>query len=345
MVPIADRTEKRWREMWRKDKYAILGEIKKAGQRKAGMNGMNLREFSNLVDMPPQDAQTFLGLITGWGANIYTQNNRIFAHQTIAVTEDTHENLFPFKEIDLFGEKKSGLRFGVVADTHFGSPTFDLGVLRAAYRHFAEQGITDVLHAGNVLAGKAEKRYRQADRLTEDLEEQIQLLQEQYPRQQGIKTHFILGHADRTFENDQINPGHEICDARNDFHYLGVVETDLVFSPEGKKPFSIRMYNERPIYTYGVSYQPQKKLASMTGGDKPSIWLVSGTQQLWHSRYQDVEAIKLPGLQHQTLKMRDRAYSGNVGFLILNVVPEEHKVRLYTETFPVWKRDAAKQKE
>ncbi len=341
MVPIPDKTEKKWREMWRREKYSILGEIKRAQRR----GGMNLHEFSNQVDMPPQDAQAFLKLITDWGANIYVKSNHIFAHQTIAVTENTYENLFPFRDLEVFGEKKSALRFGVVADTHFGSPTFDLGVLRAAYRHFAEQGITDVLHAGNVLAGRAEKRYRQADRLTEDLEEQIQLLQEQYPRLSGITTHFILGHADQTFEKGQINPAHEICDARNDFKYLGVVEADLVFSPEGKKPFTIRVYNERPLYTYGVSYQAQKKLASMTGGDKPNIWLVSGTQQLWHSRYQDVEAIKLPGLQHQTLKMRDRAYSGNVGFMILNVVPEEHKVRLYTETFPVWKRDVAKQKE
>ncbi len=332
--------EKKWKEMWRKGKYPFLGEIKKAGQR--GGEGMGLEQFSNMVDLPPQEAQLFFNAIVGWGANLYVRENQIFAHETIAVTQGTHEDLIPFQEMDILGQRKVGLRFGVVADTHFGSPTLELGGLRAAYRYFADQGINHVVHAGNVLAGKAEKRYRQADRLTEDLEEQIALLKEQYPRLPGITTHFILGHADRTFEAGKINPGQEISEARPDFHYLGVVETDLVFNPEGKKPFTVRIYNEKPYYTYGISYQPQKKLEAMAGGDKPNVWLVSGAQQLWYSPYQEVETVKLPGLQHQTLKMRDRAYSGNVGFITFSVIPEEQRIRVYTEQLSVWKKTVPK---
>lgn len=327
--------EKKWREMWRRDKRKILGEIRKASARKVGMG---ITEFSNLIDFSPQDALDLLGNLPNWGANIYVTGNRIFTHQTLAVTQWTHEDLFPLEKIFVMGEEKMGLRLGIISDTHYGSPTTDNGVVRAAYRHFAEQGIKNVLHAGNVLAGKADKTYRRADRLTEDLEEQIALLKDNYPKIQGITTNLLLGHTDTTFEDGQINPGHEICDARKDFHYLGVVETDLVFNPEGKKSFTIRTYNERPYYTYGVSYQPQKKLEAMAGGDKPNIWLVSGSQQAWHCRYREVEAFKLPGLQHQTLKMRDRAYGCNVGFMVLTVVPEEEKVWTYAETFPVWKR-------
>lgn len=333
--------EKRWREMWRRDKRKIVGEIKRATARR---DGMSLLEFSNFVDLPPQDAQDLLRYLPNWGANIYVQGNRIHTRQTIAVTKWMHEDLFPLEKITVLGEERLGLRLGIVSDTHYGSPTTDIGAIRAAYRHFADQGIKNVLHAGNVLAGKSDKRYRQADRLTEDLEEQIELLKSQYPKVSGITTHFILGHADTTFEDEHINPGNEIHDARGDFNYLGVVETDLVFNPEGKKPFTIRLYNERPYYTYGVSYQPQKKLEAMAGGDKPGIWLVSGSQQFWQSRYQEVEAFKLPGLQHQTLKMRDRAYSCNVGFMVLSVVPEEEKVWTYAETFPVWKREVPKGK-
>ncbi|MBI2103268.1 hypothetical protein HYT55_05480 [Candidatus Woesearchaeota archaeon] len=333
--------EKRWKEMWRRDKRKVLGEIKKATARR---DGMTLWEFSDLVDLAPQDAKELLNQLPNWGANIYSHDQRILTRQTIAVTKWTHEDPFLLETIQVMGEERTGLRLGIVSDTHYGSRTTDSGVVRAAYRYFAEQGIKNVLHAGNVLAGKSDKRYRQADRLTEDLEEQIELLKGQYPKIPGITTHFILGHADTTFEDSQINPGREINDARSDFQYLGVVETDLVFNPEGKKAFTIRLYNERPYYTYGVSYQAQKKLEAMAGGDKPNIWLYGGSQQLWHSRYQDVETFKLPGLQHQTLKMRDRAYCCNVGFLVLTVVPEDEKIWTYAETFPVWKRSIPRQK-
>src|SRR3989344_3277904 len=334
--------EKRMREIWRSGRRAILSRLKKATMHE---KGMLLSHFSDMVELSPQEALVLLENIPLWGANIYVHNNRILTRESIDVTKWTHEDLFPLGKVMVMGEEKIGLRIGIVSDTHYGSPTTDHGVIRAAYRYFSDQGIQHVLHCGNVLAGKSDKRYRQADRLTVELEEQIELLKDHFPKNTGITTHFILGHADATFEVGQINPAHDIGEAQNDFNYLGVVETDLVFNPDGKKSFTIRIYNERPYYTYGVSYQPQKKLEAMTGGDKPNIWLVSGTQQLWYSRYQAVEALKLPGLQHQTLKMRDRAYSCNVGFMILNVIPEEEKIWTYVETFPVWKRSMTKPKE
>lgn len=332
------RQEKKLKELWQRDKYKILGAIKKAEKR----SGLSLLEFSDLVDLPPSEARNFLNAITEWGANIYIKDNHIHSNKAIAVTKFTYPDLLPLTDIDVFGEKKSGFRFGVVADTHFGSTTTDISFLKTAYRYFQDQGISHVIHAGNVLAGKPQSDYRLVDFAEESLDGQIRLLEKQYPHYKDITTHFILGRSDITFGSEQINPALEICQVRPDFNYLGVVEVDLVFNPEGKKPFTIRIYCEKPVYTYGISYQPQKKLENTSGGDKPNIWMASGSQQVWYSRYLDVEAYKLPGMQHQTLKMRDRGYRCAVGFKTFNIIPEKNHVYVFDEDIPEWKRQTLK---
>ena len=43
--------------------------------------------------------------------------------------------------------------FGVVTDSHICNVHSRLDVLEAAYTYFAQQGITDVIHAGNIIDG------------------------------------------------------------------------------------------------------------------------------------------------------------------------------------------------
>lgn len=327
--------EQRFRAIWDEKKYELVTKIRlRTPQKKTfSKRGMDLSELSDIVELPPKEAQKFLISIQKWGANVYIQKNHILAHKSLAITNHTYEDLFDFEKGELWGSSTQMLRFGVVCDTNFGSSRTNVGVLRAAYRHFEREGIRHVVHVGNVLAGKTAKKYAVVDRLPayDSLEGNLELFAQHYPDHPDITTHFILGHQDCMFESESaIDPGYEIEHMRPNFNYLGILEADLLFNPKGLKPFRVRLYNEKLYYYYGISYQAQKKVENME--DKPDIWLVGGTQQVWSSRYQDVDIQKLPGLQNQTMRMRSRGYLCNVGFSIANIIPTQERPQLTLDT-------------
>lgn len=327
----------RYERIWAESGQDILEYIRKQTPqttRARTKKGSSLEQIADVCDLSPRDAQAFVEFMKAKGANIYTKGDKVFTKPVLSVTRWTHKDLLEPKALDVFGEKKEGYCFGLVSDTHFGSNRTNVQVLQQAYDHFQELGITDVLHAGNVLAGKPQRAYKEADRMVVGLEDQVALFSENYPLKKGMKTHFILGHNDRTYERDHTNPAMLITEARPDFNYLGIIEADLVFEHQDNKPFRVRLYNEKLRYDYGISYQAQKKVETLAGGDRPQVWLVGGTQQDWSSRYQNVEIRKLAGLQHQTMRMRDRAYPCTVGFYVCIIVPEKKRPHLYTFAHP-----------
>ncbi len=333
-----DALESRLRRLWKERKYEIRDAIYKATPKKQGDNkqGMEVFELADFLQLSPQDTHAFLKLaIQELNANFYVSDNRVYAHHAPILTPGTHEDLFPFKKTEVIGQKDPvmALRFGVVSDTHFGSPRTNVALLRAAYRFFEEQGITEVIHAGNILAGNASRQYPH-DRVTVSLEGQLDLLRRNYPQHPGITTYYILGQKDRDFVTAKTDLLFEIEEIMpSNFKYIGMLRADLVFNPENKKPLVIRVSNEKQKYTFGVSYQPQKRLDSIAGGEKPSVWLSGGGEQLWEARYRDVEKFKLLCLQNQTTEMLDRGFQAIVGFCVVTVVPLERGVELYAKKF------------
>ncbi|GEM_PF-6703641 len=326
--------EKRWRKIWKEERYTILNAIRSASSRAdgSGKKGLELMKFADVAGLPPREASDFLSaMINQFGATIYVRSNRIYAHNAPQITSKRHDDLIPFEQVQVFAEPipLPGVRFGVVSDTHFGSRRVNMAALKAAYHYFQREGIHHVIHAGNILAGTVPSEYK-VDLQREGLEAQLDSFFKGYPKYDGITTHFLLGHRDHNFHRENLDPAKLIQERRSDFSYLGDLEADLIFNPEGgRKPFVIRVTNDKLYYTYSVSYQPQKKLENMAGGERPDIWLIGGAQQSWKSRYQGVEIVKLPGLQNQTSRMRHRAYSCHVGFTLMEVVARDKRADLY----------------
>jgi len=337
-----DRLEKKLKAVWQEDKYRILDVIKKATPTRDGdtKNGLRVIELADLVNLTPRETQDFIGAMMDWGANIEIKNNRIYTLNEIPAVKSTHENLFNFKEIEVMGKLEQGLKFGVISDTHFGTrdELLRLDVTRAAYRYFEKERITDVLHAGNILAGKPVRRFQRVDWKTGKLDEQAEEFRRLFPKHEGITTHFVLGGTDVSLGTSGMNPASEIG-LREDFNDLGVLEADLIFKQEGRKGFKIRLFNDKQFFTYGRSYQPQKKADTLAGGNKPDLWLFGGNQQIWQSPYQGIYIIKLPGLQNQTQRMRDRGYASNIGFYVINIVPREKSIEVIPESYIVWSKN------
>jgi hypothetical protein len=325
-------------KIWNDKKSFFMAKIRHATPQSQGTqkNGMSLDDFARLVEMPYSKAERFLCDMQERGAALdVDDNNRIKTRAELRISKKTHHDVFEPKKIEVFGQEKLGYYIGIIGGTHFGSSEANLGVLRAAYKHFANLGITDVLHSGNVLAGKPPRGFL-ADYDNTDFEGQLGRFRKEYPRYKDITTHFISGHRDLQFvSKSHIDPGFEIASSREDFNNLGSLEADLLFHAEDKKPFNLRLYNEKLGFFYGNSYQAQRKIENMSGGDKPHILIIGGTQQMWQCRYMGVDVLKVTGVQNQTQKMRDRKYLCNVGFSTMQIVPTDHAPDVYSKLVPI----------
>ena len=161
---ITDR-EKRFKKIWSDSKYDIIGKIRNAtpkNEADKAKKGLSVLELSDLVDLPPRETQKFLEQMIDWGANIWVKKNQVLAYKELAITSNTYSASdldIGFEKIDVFGEEKEGVRFGVICDTHFGSHRSAIAMLRAAYRFYESEGIKNVIVAGNILAGKPHSKY------------------------------------------------------------------------------------------------------------------------------------------------------------------------------------------
>ena len=82
--------------------------------------------------------------------------------------------------------------FGLVGDTHLCSTKCRLAELHATYKLFAEEGIKDVYHAGNIVDGYI-SRINGGEVICTSIDDQTQYVIDHYPQVRGITTHFITG--------------------------------------------------------------------------------------------------------------------------------------------------------
>lgn len=97
----------------------------------------------------------------------------------------------PMKPLNVKALRGKEIRFGVVSDTHLCSHSERLDVLEAAYDTFAEQKITHVFHAGNMLDG--EFKYNRYELYAHGVHDQCAYMADHYPQRDGITTYFITG--------------------------------------------------------------------------------------------------------------------------------------------------------
>jgi len=119
-------------------------------------------------------------------------------------------------------------KFGYVSDTHLCSKYERLDVLNAAYKVFRKEGITAVLHSGDILAGERMYRGQEYELHTIGATDQARYVIDKYPKFQGITTYFITGNHDLShWKRSQIDVGMFIYGKRDDLVYLGQEEADI----------------------------------------------------------------------------------------------------------------------
>lgn len=216
------------------------------------------------------------------------------------------------------------IRFGLVSDTHLACKECRLDSLHAQYDLFAKEGITTVLHAGNIVDGYL-PRINGDSALETTIDGQVQYVVDNYPRRPKITTHYITGDDHESWFKEGFNFGAylqyvAIDQGRSDLKYIGHIEADVEIQTKGaQKSTIIKVQHPGGGSAYARSYTGQKQVEAFQGGEKPAV-LIQGHYHV--SNYmvdRNVHVIGMPGFQDQTIFARKKRLRMEVGGAILEI--------------------------
>lgn len=154
-------------------------------------------------------------------------------------------------------------RFGVLSDTHLASKHERLDVLHAAYDRYAELGITEVYHCGNLVEGEAP--FNQYELLAHGCTDQALYCVANYPQRSGMTTHFITGlcHEGWWMKREGLDFGRYLMGelrmvGREDMNYLGFSEVDIALVNAEGESTMMRLFHPGGGTAYALSYATQK---------------------------------------------------------------------------------------
>jgi len=215
--------------------------------------------------------------------------------------------------------------FGVVSDTHLCSKYYRADVLEDLYDWFEREGITQVFHAGNWIDGEA--RFNKYDLEVHGMDAQCRYMIERYPQRPGITTYAVAGDDHEGWYNQRegVDIGKylemKMRDAgRNDWVNLGYMESfvTLQHAVTGKTSQMLVMHPGGGS-AYAVSYQPQKIIESLSGGEKPAVILIGHYHKLSFDNIRNTWALQCGTTKDQDPFMRKKRIEAHVGGSILDL--------------------------
>lgn len=228
------------------------------------------------------------------------------------------------------------LRIGVVSDTHLCSKECALEELGAAYDVFEREGIREVWHPGDWVAGLGIYRTQAQDLTEHTYEDQVDFAAEHYPRRDGITTRGIAGNHDIEGEFGKIgaNPVVALASRRDDLEFLGDYSAWIEL-PNGAW---VHLLHGRGGMSYSFSYKAQKLADAYPGGRKPAAlfcghWHVAG----WIEQ-RGVQIVWPGCFEWQTSLLKRIGLQPTVGFWIVNMTlaDDGSLVRFQPELFRYW---------
>ena len=230
--------------------------------------------------------------------------------QLMSESEDTRIDVRKFA-----GEE---MAFGFTADNHLCSKYSRMDVLNALFDIWAEQGITRVLQAGNMIDGEA--RFNRFDLVTRPgLEAQAEYLVNEWPVRKGIVTEFVPGddHEGWYVQRDGVNIVKYLQNAaddagRKDMVFKAYMEHTYILNGEnGHSAMSIQHAGGGSAYA--TSYTVQKIVESYQPNEKPAILLVGHFHKAEFGYPRSVLTVQAGCTQDQSPFMRKKRIEAMVG--------------------------------
>ena len=182
----------------------------------------------------------------------------------------------PRKKSLKFEEPKKEFKFGIVTDTHLCSTLCKLDELKEFYKIMEKEGVTEVLHAGDMVAGNGKMFRGQLSEMTcYGFDQQAEEVINEFPSIPGVTTHAIAGNHDLSFFNDNgADLMQTVADSRDDINYLGHYEA--MINLHGVK---IKLLHPERGSGYAITYKSQRMVEQMEEKNKPDIFILGH----WHT--------------------------------------------------------------
>ena len=221
------------------------------------------------------------------------------------------------------------IKFGVIADTHIGSLYQRTDALRAYYAHCEREGVVDVLHVGDVLAGYKVYKGQEFELFpnARSWPEQRDMFADLAPRIKGISTHFISGNHDASFKKlIGLVAGPDLERARPDWHFVGQDVGTVTLKAKGGFSFRVMMVHPGGGTAYAISYRLQKMIESLSGGQKPDM-VAEGHfhKSMALPAYRNVYGIESGCFESQTPFMAQHSLAAHIGGWLVTVVLNDRK--------------------
>lgn len=222
------------------------------------------------------------------------------------------------------------IRFGLIGDTHIGSAYQRLDALKAFYDVCAKEGITKILHAGDVIDGWGVYRGQEFELHPNGRSwpEQRDMFASSVPRIDGMETIFITGNHDNSYKKlIGMIAGDELARIRPDWKFAGQDVADVVLKTKAGQCFTVRLFHPGGgINQYALSYRPQRIIEMIPGGHKPDmIGIAHFHKSLWMPSYRNVSSINVGCFQSQTPYMATIPTDAQMGGWIVTVTLGERK--------------------
>lgn len=215
-------------------------------------------------------------------------------------------------------------KIGVISDTHYCSDSSRDDLVEKAYTRFAEEGITTVLHAGDLMDGNGVYRGHEQHVKVSGGQNQAKYVIDNYPVRKGIKTFYIAGnHDNKVFEKGGIDQASLVVNGfehqgrfvagRKDMVYLGQYSRMITLRNE----VTIQMLHPHGGSAYARSYPQQKRSREMRSDDRPSMQLSGHYHQFCWIIEDYTHMVSLPAFQDASEFFVRLGFPRQMGFCIM----------------------------
>lgn len=221
-----------------------------------------LDELADALDVAPKHALLVVETLGEKGYRVAFELD----DPTVKIAQDAQLRATRNSYNLLAGEE---LTVGIISDTHLSSKEHAAGPLNSAYDEFQRRGITTVLHAGDLVAGRGIYRTQDQDLHHFTFETQVDNAVDTYPHRDGIQTLLISGNHDIEGEFGKIgaDPVQAVANRRDDLTYLGSYAAAINL-PNGAH---MMLVHGRGGGGYAMSYKPQRWVEGLAPGRKPGL--------------------------------------------------------------------------
>jgi len=237
------------------------------------------------------------------------------------------------KIYNYFGKK---LKFGTVGDTHLCSKEQQITHLNTFYDICEKEGITEIYHTGDIVAGDGVYRGQRFETFYQSLDDQANYVIDHYPNRKKIKTHFITGNHDYSyFKQVGADIGKMIAREREDMIYLGRLGAYV----ELRENIKMHLLHPDGGGSYAKSYKPQKLIENYSSENKPNILLLGHFHTSMYFFTRNVHAFVTGCFEAQTPFLQRKGLHPEIGGWIVEIIPANDGsiLRIKCEWIPFYK--------